>query len=141
MIIPRIKQIIDYIFSNYKSEWNEEIKNILSEKEFVVFENMDEYDKIHSYKKFKIVENSTILKNEVNYYKLALLHDCGKNKAGLVRRLKKVLIGDFILEQHPEMGYQKIIDINTELASLIRAHHDSNTTEKMKEFQRIDDLS
>ena len=141
MIIPRIKQIIDYIFFSYKSEWDKEIKEILQKNEFLVFDKMDEYDKIHCYKKYKIVKNSKILKKDINYLKLALLHDCGKNKMGLLRRLKKVLIGDSLLEQHPEIGYQKIKNINKEVADLIKIHHDIETNDKMKEFQRIDDLA
>lgn len=141
MIIPRVKQIIDYIFLKYNPSWDKEVKNILDEKEFLIFHKMDEYDKIHCYKKFKIAEKSKILEKETLYLKLALLHDCGKNNIGLIQRLKKVLIGDIILEQHSEIGYQKIRKLNNELALLIKVHHDDNLSDKMKEFQRIDDLS
>ena len=141
MIVPRIKQIIDYIFLKYDLKWDKEVKNILSEKEFLIFDKMDEYDKIHGYKKFQGVKNSKILKDEIIYLKLSLIHDCGKHNIGLLQRLKKVLIGDIILEQHPELGYQKMKELNDELAILIKTHHDSSVSDKMKEFQRIDNFS
>ena len=76
---------------------------------------------------------------EENYLKLALLHDSGKGKVGLFRRIKKVIIGDKILEKHPEIAFEKLKNINFELAKLCSEHHNKNVDEKMKIFQELDD--
>ena len=81
MIIARIKQGLLYIFGRYKEEWNREIESILSLEELKVFNEMGEYDRLHSYRLLKIVERDELLKNEKIFKKLALLHDCGKYNA------------------------------------------------------------
>ena len=48
MIISRIKQVYLYIFCKFNDEVNNEIKNILSEDEFLIFNKMSDYDKLHS---------------------------------------------------------------------------------------------
>jgi hypothetical protein len=45
------------------------------------------------------------------------------------------------LREHAERGYEKIKDIDTELALLIRNHHNRNYSEKMSVFQKCDDES
>ena len=75
----------------------------------------------------------------MRYLKLALLHDIGKGKVGIFRRIKKVLIGDKELEKHPEVAYKKLKSLDIEVALLCKQHHDKIVDEKMKIFQEIDD--
>ena len=100
---------------------------------------MKKYDKVHSYKLYQKVKSNKILSSQEIYLKLALLHDSGKGKAGLFRRIKKVLIGDKILEKHPEIAFEKLKNINFELAELCLQHHNKDVNEKMKIFQELDD--
>lgn len=129
-----------YIFLKYNSSYDEEVKNILSLKEFEIFSKMTNYDKLHSYRLFKLVQKDNVLKNTLIYQKLALLHDCGKGNVGLFRRIKKVLIGDKILDRHSQNAYSLLKDINIELAELCLLHHKKNVEEKMEIFQKLDDL-
>lgn len=138
-MISRIKQGLTYIFARYRKEWNREIKNILNERETAIFEKMGRYDKIHSYNLLKRLESDELLKNENIYKKLALLHDCGKENIGLLRRIKKVLLNDKKLSAHAELGYLKTKDIDKNLAELIRDHHIEKRDEKMRRFQKLDD--
>lgn len=119
-MLARIKQGLTFIFGKYKSEWNIEVKKILTDKEFEVFNQMSEYDKIHSYKILKLVLEDNLLKDEEIFKKLALLHDCGKYHASLYRRMKKVLIGEKTLDRHNEDSYKKLENINLE--QIGRAH-------------------
>ena len=139
MLISRVKQVYLYIFSNFNEEWNSEVKKILSKEEFLIFSEMGNYDKVHSYKLYQKVKSDKILSLEENYLKLALLHDSGKGKVGLFRRIKKVIIGDKILEKHPEIAFEKLKNINFELAKLCLQHHNKDVDEKMKIFQELDD--
>ena len=139
MLISRIKQVYLYIFSNFNDSWNDEIKKVLSEEEFLIFSKMTNYDKVHSYKLYQRVKSNKILSSQDIYLKLALLHDSGKGKVGLFRRIKKVIIGDKILEKHPEIAFEKLKNINFELAKLCSEHHNKNVDEKMKIFQELDD--
>jgi len=116
MLISRIKQVYLYIFSNFNDSWNDEIKKVLSEEEFLIFSKMTNYDKVHSYKLYQRVKSNKILSSQDIYLKLALLHDSGKGKVGLFRRIKKVIIGDKILEKHPKIAFEKLKNINFELA-------------------------
>ena len=139
MLISRIKQVYLYIFSNFNDSWNDEIKKVLSEEEFLIFSKMTNYDKVHSYKLYQRVKSNKILSSQDIYLKLALLHDSGKGKVGLFRRIKKVIIGDKILEKHPEIAFEKLKNINFELAELCLRHHNKDVNEKMKIFQELDD--
>lgn len=139
-IYSRVKQFFMYIFLKYNSSYDEEVKNILSLKEFEIFSKMTNYDKLHSYRLFKLVQKDNVLKNTLIYQKLALLHDCGKGNVGLFRRIKKVLIGDKILDRHSQNAYSLLKDINIELAELCLLHHKKNVEEKMEIFQKLDDL-
>ena len=139
MLISRIKQVYLYIFSNFNDSWNDEIKKVLSEEEFLIFSKMTNYDKVHSYKLYQRVKSNKILSSQDIYLKLALLHDSGKGKVGLFRRIKKVIIGDKILEKHPEIAFEKLKSINFELAELCLQHHNKDVDEKMKIFQELDD--
>ena len=139
MLISRIKQVYLYIFSNFNDSWNDEIKKVLSEEEFLIFSKMTNYDKVHSYKLYQRVKSNKILSSQDIYLKLALLHDSGKGKVGLFRRIKKVIIEDKILEKHPEIAFEKLKNINFELAELCLQHHNKDMDEKMKIFQELDD--
>ena len=139
MLISRIKQVYQYIFSNFDDNWNNEVKKILSKEEFLIFSEMGNYDKVHSYKLYQKVKSNKVLSLQENYLKLALLHDSGKGKVGLFRRIKKVIIGDKILEKHPEISFEKLKNINFELAELCLQHHNKDVDEKMKIFQELDD--
>ena len=139
MLISRIKQVYQYIFSNFDNNWNNEVKKILSKEEFLIFSEMGNYDKVHSYKLYQKVKSNKVLSLQENYLKLALLHDSGKGKVGLFRRIKKVLVGDKILEQHPSIAFEKLKNINFDLAKLCLQHHDKDVDEKMKIFQELDD--
>ena len=139
MLISRIKQVYQYIFSNFDDNWNNEVKKILSEEEFLIFSEMGKYDKVHSYKLYQKVKSNEILSLEEKYLKLALLHDSGKGRVGLFRRIKKVIIGDKILEKHPKIAFEKLKNINFELAKLCLQHHNKDVDEKMKIFQELDD--
>ena len=100
---------------------------------------MMEYDKVHSVRLLSFVKKNEILKDDILYWKLALLHDCGKGKTTFLKRMKKVVIGDRKLEGHTENAYGKLKKINKELAQLCRIHHDKSDDIKMKEFQKLDD--
>ena len=139
MLISRVKQVYQYIFSKFDESNNSEIKKILSEEEFSIFSTMSNYDKVHSYSLYKKVKEDKILSSEKLYLKLALLHDSGKGKVGLFRRIKKVLIGDKILERHPDLAFEKLKNINLELANLCKEHHNKNVNDDMKIFQQLDD--
>ena len=139
MLISRVKQVYLYIFSNFKEEWNSEVKKVLSKEEFLIFSKMKNYDKVHSYNLYQKVKFNKILSSQDIYLKLALLHDSGKGKVGLFRRIKRVLIGDKILEKHPEIAFKKLKNINFELAELCLRHHNKDVNEKMKIFQELDD--
>ena len=139
MLISRIKQVYLYIFSNFNDSWNDEIKKVLSEEEFLIFSKMTNYDKVHSYKLYQRVKSNKILSSQDIYLKLALLHDSGKGKVGLFRRIKKVIIGDKILEKHPKIAFEKLKNINFELVELCLQHHNKDVHEKMKIFQELDD--
>ena len=139
MLISRIKQVYQYIFSNFDDNWNNEVKKILSKEEFLIFSEMGNYDKVHSYKLYQKVKSNKVLSLQENYLKLALLHDSGKGKVGLFRRIKKVIIGDKILEKHSEIAFEKLKNINFELAELCLQHHNKDVDEKMKIFQELDD--
>ena len=139
MLISRVKQVYQYIFSKFDESNDSEIKKILSEEEFLIFSTMSNYDKVHSYSLYQKVKGNKTLSSEKNFLKLALLHDSGKGKVGLFRRIKKVLIGDKILEKHPEIAFEKLKNINFDLAELCLKHHNKDVDEKMKIFQELDD--
>lgn len=138
-MISRVKQLFFYLFVKYDKKNDVVVKKILNRDESEVFDKMSNYDKVHSFRLYKFVEENCILKNDEIYKKLALLHDCGKERVSLYRRIKKVLWGDKKLEQHSEIGYNKLKDINYELAMLIKNHHTKNYSTMMGEFQKLDD--
>ena len=139
MIISRIKQGLLFIFGKYSEKNDEVVKKVLKEEEFNIFDKMGEYDKIHSFNLYKLVKENEILKDDENYLKLALLHDCGKEDFSLFRRIKKVIIGDKHIEKHSQFSFEKLKNINIEVATLALNHHKKAVDEKMKIFQKLDD--
>lgn len=140
MIKARIKQGLLFIFGKYREEWNKEIEKILSDEELEIFKQMSEYDRIHSYRLYKLAEKDEVLKNNEIFKKLALLHDCGKYHASLYRRVKKVLVGEKSLDRHSEASYEKLKAINIELAKLAKNHHSYPDDIYMQRFQKLDDM-
>jgi len=138
-MLSRLKQVYRYIFLKFNKRSEEEVKKVLSKEEFEVFNKMREYDKVHSFLVYKKCSENIILKNNKKYLKLALLHDCGKGNAGLLKRIKKVLIGDKKLEKHSDNAFEILKDINIDVAKLCRDHHKIDVENKMKIFQKIDD--
>lgn len=59
---------------------------ILSDKEKGIFSSMGLYDRMHSLEVLQKVLD-TELKSDKRYTKLALLHDCGKGNAVLLKRI------------------------------------------------------
>lgn len=135
----RIRQVLTYIFAKYEEKNNKIVREVLSEDEYAVFSGMKEYDKIHSVNMLKETMEDELLRNDKNYLKLALLHDCGKESAGLISRIKQASIGDEVLKKHPERSYKRLLGINPFVADLARSHHMTDTRGKMKRFQEIDD--
>lgn len=138
-MIARIRQGLIFIFGRYKEEWNNEIKRVLTPEEYEIFKNMSRYDRIHSFRLYRLVKDDELLGEKRLYQKLALLHDCGKYNASLYRRVKKVLIGEKSLENHSEISYEKLKNIDIELAKLAREHHSSSKDIYLKRFQKLDD--
>lgn len=137
-ISTRLKQMFLYFFGTYNKEWNLEINKCLKPKELLIFYAMDRYDKIHSYDIFKKVKASNILGEDELYIKLALLHDCGKNNLPFISRMFNIIRGRISATHHCEEGFTKLKEINLELATLIKIHHDKTEDEKMIEFQLLD---
>lgn len=134
----RFKQGINYIFAKYNENNNDEVKKILNDEEYEIFISMSNYDKFHSYKLYEEILKNDLLKNKKIYKKLALLHDCGKCNMGLIKRIKKVLFKN-VLDNHPLISFEKVKNIDIELAKLCLIHHDIVDDLLMKEFQKIDD--
>lgn len=138
-MIDRIRQGLNYIYGVYNENDDRLARTILSEKEYEVFMGMNNYDRVHSIEVLKMLIEDELLGSKDEYKKLALLHDCGKNGAGLMRRAKKVLIGDKYLEEHSERSYEILRKVNPKVARLAKVHHKDQVTKKMKRFQKIDD--
>ncbi len=157
-IMYRLKQGLNYFFSKpIEKEKIREIKSFLEPLEYQIFSDMDRYDKIHSARVFFEVKDDELLWGEKTYLKLALLHDCGKESMGVFKRVKKVIFSDKLLEKHSILGYEKLKNINLELAKLVLVHHgdfssssytkglekDNEDIKKIKQlmerFQEIDD--
>lgn len=139
MITSRIKQGLTYIFIRYNLKNDLIVREILTDEEFKIFSKMSEYDKIHSFNLFKLVKENATLKDNKNYLKLAFLHDCGKENLSLFVRIKKVLIGDKKVENHPKLSYEKLKNINKTVGELALFHHLAPISEEMKIFQELDD--
>lgn len=139
-MFSRLKQFLRYLFVKYDKKNDIKIKKVLNQQEFEIFSQMSNYDKVHSYGIFKKVEKSNIFSSRELYLKLSLLHDCGKDNASLFKRIKKVIFNDKILEKHPFFSYEKLKNVNIEVAELCLIHHNKNVEDiQMKYFQKFDD--
>lgn len=138
-IISRLKQGLIYLFVKYNSKNDEGIRKILSLYEFQIFSKMSNYDKVHSFNLLKKVQKNKLLSDKELYWKLALLHDSAKKNASLLRRIKKVFVGDKFLDKHSERAYEILKEHNLELALLCKNHHKETQDVYMKEFQNLDD--
>lgn len=139
MIIERIGQGLRFLFGRYSEKNNRVVKTILSNEEFKIFDSMSEYEKIHSFRLFQMILSDETLQGEESYKKLALLHDCGKINASIFRRMKKVFIGDAVLDRHSECSFEKLKNINYKVALLARKHHLKPENKLMKRFQELDE--
>ena len=135
-----IFKIIEYFFPKIDENFERESLKILSDKEKKIFSSMGSYDRMHSLEVYKKVLD-TELKRDKKYTKLALLHDCGKGNAGIIKRILHKFKFNTILREHPEMGYIRTRELDEELAILIKNHHNRNYGDKMRIFQKCDDGS
>lgn len=138
-MIDRIRQGMNFIYGKYNENDDELARKMLSQKEYEIFIKMCNYDKVHSVEVLKMLLEDDRLCYKKEYIKLALLHDCGKGEAGLMQRVKKVVIGDKNLEQHSERSYEMLKEINPKVAKLARIHHQKDVPKDLKRFQNIDD--
>ena len=139
IIIPRLRQLYSYYFEKYDIIHDDEVRSFLSDDEFRIFSNMDDYDKLHSFELYKKVKNDPLLKDDMNYLKLALLHDSAKGHVGFWERLKQVVIKKSKISDHAMSAYDNIKDIDHDIAILCKIHHDKTSDEKMKRFQELDE--
>ena len=140
MIISHLKQTYMYFCMSYDKNNNIIIKNILSPEEFYYFDRMDNYDKIHSFNLYLKVRKNILLQDNIDYLKLALLHDSGKISTNFWERTKEVILGKSQISNHPEMAYENLKDINISLAKLCKIHHNKTNIIEMIEFQKLDSL-
>lgn len=136
-----IKKFGEYFFTKIEEDILQEALALLEEKEKLIFLGMGKYDQKHSLEVYKKVRENDLLKNEVLYLKLALLHDSGKGRANIIKRILHKLGLKTQLKFHPENGYEKLKNIDESLGILVKNHHKKNYDKYMDEFQRIDDLS
>ncbi|MCP1223826.1 HD domain-containing protein [Sebaldella sp. S0638] len=136
-----IRKAIEYFFPVIPGELCTEALSLLDDNEKKIFMKMAKYDRKHSLEVYKKVRENGILKNEILYKKLALLHDCGKGNTNVtIRVLHKINIKTS-LKKHPDKGAEKLEKTDKELAVLIKNHHVKNYGRLMDEFQKLDDLS
>lgn len=142
-MLNRIKQGINYFFPKIEDEDIKLVKATLNAKEYEIFDVMSKYDKSHSIKVLKGVMENNVLKNNLTYRKLALLHDCGKEDIGFLERVKHATSGGSAkLSEHNDGAFELLKGIDMDLAKLAKEHHDKNTENmKLREFQKIDDCN
>ena len=136
-----IRKAVEYFFPVISGDLCTEALDFLSDKEKKIFMEMTKYDRKHSLEVYKKVKENDILKNEILYKKLALLHDCGKGNTNVAVRVLHKINMKTALKNHPDSGSEKLKDIDKELAILIKNHHVKNYGKLMDEFQKLDDLS
>lgn len=136
----RLKQVFNLIFPNIKEEDIEFAETYLKDAEKKYFEKMSAYDKRHSINVLKDILDDDLLMNDSMYYRLALLHDCGKPaRTTFFQRVHYVFTKKGALEFHPKRGYEIIKNYDYKLALLILKHHNGNIqNEKLLHFQKID---
>ncbi|MDR3259169.1 MAG: phosphohydrolase [Fusobacteriaceae bacterium] len=139
MLISRLKQLFSYFFEKYDILNNNEVKSVLSTEEYIFFDKMDNYDKLHSFKLYKKTLVNPLLKNDTNYLKLALLHDSAKGHNSFYERMIEVTFKKSKLSNHGHRAFENLKNINFEVAKLCKIHHTDSNDIKMKEFQKLDD--
>ena len=130
----------EYFFPIIDESVQKEALELLSSKEKTYFLEMGKYDRYHSLEVYRKIKETSLKKKEI-YLKMALLHDCGKEKIGIIIRVLHKLGIKTGLGNHAEKGYEKLKEDNMELAVLIRNHHNKCYSEEMKIFQKYDDES
>ena len=140
--LARIGQVFRYFFVKYDRNIDKYALKNLSDKEYIIFKNMAEYDRVHCYKVAVEIEKKRYIFKENIWIRAALLHDCGKEKnIGFIERVLYALFKfNGRLKQHPELGYEKLKNIDIEIAEIVNEHHNKNKTGLILEFQKIDDL-
>jgi hypothetical protein len=139
MIVSRLKQLFSYFFEKYDILNNNEVKSVLSIEEYSFFDKMDDYDKLHSFKLYKKILANSLLKNDINYLKLALLHDSAKGHNNFGERTIEVIFKKSRLSNHGNRAFENLKNINFEVAELCNIHHINTSNIKMREFQKLDD--
>lgn len=138
MLRYAIKKFYDYYLAKIDRNAEIEATSLLNYELIKIYENMDYYDRYHCievYKKLKIKTNN------IDYLKLAIIHDCGKYRIGFIKRVFHKLGFKTILRQHTIMGYNKIRDIDYNLAKLVLYHHSNLNDIDMLKFQKADEES
>ena len=135
-----LRKGLEYFFPKIDEKFMNKVIEILDSNEKKIFLEMDRYDKFHSLEVYKKV-SKTNLKDKIIYLRLALLHDCGKGKTPMITRVLHKFKIKTSLREHAERGYEKLRNTDTELALLIRNHHNRNYSEEMTVFQQCDDES
>ena len=140
--LARVGQVFRYFFVKYDENIERYAVKNLSEKECEIWQNMAEYDRVHCYKVAVEIEKRKEIFPEELWIKAALLHDCGKDRnIGFIERVLYALFKfNGRLKNHPESGYEKLKNINSEIAEIVKLHHNKNQTGLISEFQKIDDL-
>ena len=115
--MARLGQVFRYFFVNLSEKIEQFAIDNLSDREYLIFKEMGNYDKVHCYKCAVEVEKRMEIFGSEIWIKAALLHDCGKDKdIGFVERVAfAVLKFDGRLKKHPENGYEKLKEINSEI--------------------------
>ena len=78
--LARIGQVFRYFFVKYDRNIDKYALKNLSDKEYIIFKNMAEYDRVHCYKVAVEIEKKRYIFKENIWIRAALLHDCGKEK-------------------------------------------------------------
>ncbi len=135
-----IRKGIEYFFPEIDNSIQNEALELLSSEEKKHFFGMGKYDRYHSLEVYKKLKETPLKDNRL-YLKMALLHDCGKEKTYFVTRVIHKLGFNTKLKNHAEKGYEKLKEIDRDLAILIKNHHNRNHSEEMNIFQKYDDES
>lgn len=135
-----VKKAREYFFPKINIEDYSEALDFLSEEKRKIFLSMSLYDKKHSLEVYKKVKENKLIGENKKYLELALLHDCGKEKTNIIKRVIHKIGLRTHLRFHPENGAKRLEIIDPELAVLVKNHHVNSYNREMTEFQKIDDL-
>lgn len=139
----RFFQVVRYIFPYVDKKAEKDAVAILNEQEKKLYFEMTAYDRSHSLAVYRDMIKIG-LKNEEKdvMLKVALLHDIGKGRGiSFFDRVTYVIFkNNDILAKHSEKGYEKLKEINSIAAEIVKEHHNKNSTNPMvKIFIEIDD--